>query len=299
MALRELECLVAVADHLNFSKAARQLNLSQPPLTRHIQSLEEKLGVKLLERNTHAVALTGAGRLFLEDARSILRQVDQAGETVRRAREGETARLRLAFIGALLDERLVRLIQQFRKGHPACQVQITDLAPVAQLAAIKAGELDGGFIGARPAHKLKEFGFVVWAAEPLLLALPEDHELSRVRVLTWAHLKNRNWVMVSRQAASAFRQQFSQLEKTYGLSARIIQESDRVPAILTMVAAGNGVTMVPRAVTHLISKGVVFRKLPAPQPQLEHTFAYPARKSSAALDAFLKLLQKFEPGTGR
>jgi DNA-binding transcriptional LysR family regulator len=290
-AVRELECFVAVTDCLNFSRAARQLNLSQPPLTRHIQSLEAKLGVKLFQRNTHAVSLTEAGALYREDAQAILSHLDRASATLRRASQGETVRLRLAFIGALLDEKLVRLLQRFRQLHPACQVQITDLSPSAQITAIKAGELDGGFIGARPAQPLKGVAFAVWGTEPLLLALPETHELAKVRALTWPDLKNRHWVMVSRVAAPAFRQQFAQLEKARGLSARIIQESDRVPAILTMVAAGSGVTMVPQSVTHLISKGVVFRNLPSPQPMLHHAFAHPSGEMSTALEAFIKLLR--------
>lgn len=88
-AIRELECFIATAEHLGFSKAARQLNLSQPPLTRHIQSLEEKLGVKLFKRNTHAVSLTDAGVLFLEDVRSILSHLDRASEAVRRVNRGK------------------------------------------------------------------------------------------------------------------------------------------------------------------------------------------------------------------
>lgn len=293
-AVRELECFVVAADHLNFSKAAQQLNLSQPPLTRHIQSLEEKLGVKLFERNTHSVSLTEAGVLFREDAQAILSHLDRASATLRRASQGETMRLRLAFIGALLDEKLVGLLQRFRQLHPACQVQITDLPASAQLTGIKAGELDGGFIGARPAKPMKGFAFAVWGTEPLMLALPENHELAKFRDLTWQHLKKRNWVMVSRIAAPAFRQQVALLEKTHGLSARVIQESDRVPAILTMVAAGSGITMVPQSVTHLISKGVVFRNLPAPQPVLHHVFAHPSGEISTALEAFLKLLKCFK-----
>jgi DNA-binding transcriptional LysR family regulator len=292
VAVRELECFVATAEHLNFSKAARQLNLSQPPLTRHIQSLEEKLGIKLFERNTHAVSLTSAGGLYLEDARSILNQIDRGAEAVRRVSKGETMRLRLAFIGALLDEKLVQVLQRFRAANPTCQVQITDLPPSAQLAAIKAGELDGGFIGARPAQKIKDLEFMLWAREPLVLAMPEISELAQVRLLKWPHLRNLNWVMVSRSAAPAFRQQFAQLDKQHGLSARIIQESERVPAILTMVAAGNGVAMVPQSVAHLITKGVRFLRLPSPQPVLHQSFAYQNKNVSVALTAFLKLLRQ-------
>lgn len=289
--VKELECFVAAADHLNFSRAARQLNLSQPPLTRHIQSLEAKLGARLFKRNTHEVSLTQAGGLFLEDARAILNQLDRAAEAVQRLSQGETSRLRLAFIGALLDERLVQLIKRFRATNPNCQVQITDLAPAAQLSAIKAGELDGGFIGAKPPGKMKGFEFVVWAKEPLVLAVPENHFLAKSKGLTWHQLRGLNWVMVSRIAATAFRQQFAQVDRQYKLSARIIQESDRVPAILTMVAAGNGVTMVPQSVAQLIKKGICFLKLPEPSPTLHQAFAFHSRNTSSSLHEFFKLLK--------
>lgn len=290
--VRELECFVAVAEKHSFSQAARQLHLSQPPLTRHIQSLEEKLGTKLFDRNTHRVSPTTAGTIFLEDARAILNQMDRANESVRRVARGETHRLRLAFIGALLDENLVSLLQRFRSAHPNHQLQITDLAPSGQLTALRSGELDGGFIGAKPALKTKDLAFVVWASEPLMLALPENHELARLGTLTWNNLKNLNWVTVSRQAAPAFRQQFSKLDRTHRLSARMIQESERAPAILTMVAAGCGVTMVPKSLGRLVPKGVAFRELPAPEPMIEHTFAYPSQSSSPALLEFLKMLDR-------
>lgn len=290
--LRELESFVAVADHLSFSRAARQLNLSQPPLTRHVQSLESKLGTRLFQRNTHAVALTDAGALFLEDAMAILRHLDRATESIRRAREGETVRLRIAFVGALLDDKLVGLLQKFRERHPGAQVVVTDLAPADQLAALRAGEIDGGFIGARPAKSVKGLTLLAWNQEPLLLALPEAHPLATLRRLSWRDLHRAAWVMVSRQAAPAFRQQFAELDRSQRLAARIVQESDRVAAILTMVAAGSGVSIVPEAVRHLITKGVVFRPLPPPQPVLQHTFAHRSETISPALENFLVLLRK-------
>lgn len=289
--IRELESFLAVAEHLNFSKAAKSLHLSQPPLTRHIQTLEEKLGGKLFERNTHAVALTDAGRLFLEDARGILNHLDRAAESVRRARRGEMERLRLAFIGALLDERLVALIQRFRAGRPGCQVQVSDLPPAAQLEALRTGELDGGFIGATPAPLPKGIACTVWSREPLVLAAPEGHALAGERALRWADLKGLPWVMVSRAAAPAFRAQFAELAERHGLAPRIVQESDRVPAILTMVAAGAGVTLVAESARHLLSRGICFRRLPRPEPFLHHTFAYPEAAEPAPLRELLALLK--------
>ena len=288
--IRELECFLAVADHLNFSQAARRLNLSQPPLTRHIKTLEEKLGSRLFERNTHVVSLTDSGKLFLEDARQVLGYLDRAVETTRRSHQGETTRLRLAFVGALLDEKLVHLIQRFRKTHPTCQVQVTDLSPGAQLAAIKTGQLDGGFIGAQPTRLMKDISFTVWNKEPLLLALPEHHPLGKVRPLRWKDLASLPWVMVSQSAAPAFRQQFAHLTEKHRLTGRIVQESDRVPAILTMVAAGSGVTLIPQSARHLLAKGICFRKLPDPEPLLHHAFAYNSRAVTKPLKDFLSLV---------
>ena len=110
VAIYELQCFVAVAEELNFSRAAKRLHMSQPPLSRQIQSLESKLGVRLLNRNTRSVALTSAGTLYLEDARQILTRLDAAAASARRAVTGEILRLRLAFVGALLDENLVEVL---------------------------------------------------------------------------------------------------------------------------------------------------------------------------------------------
>jgi DNA-binding transcriptional LysR family regulator len=290
--LRELECFVAVAEHLNFSRAARQMNLSQPPLTRHIQSLEAKAGCLLLTRNTHSVALTEQGRLFLEDAREILANLDRTMEMARRASHGETSRLRLAFVGALLDERLVRLVRRFRGQHPNCQIQIADLSPAAQLQALKEEQLDGGFIGAQPASSSKDLHFIPWSVEPLLLAVPADHPLASGKVRSWAQLRKLPWVMVSQGAAPAFRRQFAELARQHNLSERIVQESDRLPAVLTMVAVGSGVTMVPKSATHLLTEGVHFQELPAPRPCLKQTFACRSKQASPVLKDFLELLKK-------
>jgi len=290
--MRELECFVAVADNLSFSKAARQLHLSQPPLSRQVQALEEKLGTKIFTRNAHAVTLTEAGARFLEDARDILRHVDHATEAIRCARQGETGRLRLAFIGGYLDEKFARLIQRFRKNYPACLVEIDDRGAPAQVRAIQAGELDGGFIGTRPLKPIKDLVITDWRQEPFLIALPEDHPVARARKLQWQHLQGLSWVLLSRQEAPAYRDQFSKITESHALRVQIVQESNRIQAVLTLIAAGVGVSLVAQSVTHLITRGVVFRHLPHPQPIVHYAFAYRAGQDSPTLDKFLSLLRK-------
>lgn len=285
----ELECFVAVAEELNFSRAARRLHLSQPPLSRQIQSLENRLGVRLLERSTRRVTLTPAGVLYLEDARQILLRLDSAGAAVHRAASGEISRLRLAFVGALLDEKLVRLLKTFRQAHPECQMHLTDLSPAEQWEAVQSGAVDGAFIGAPPRKPGRGITLVIWKREPLRLALPAAHPLVMRPRIRLQDLKE-NWVMVSRTAAPAFRRQFDQLCAAASLRPRIVQESDRAAAVLTMVAAEQGISLLPESVSSWLPQAVVFRPLHGKQPLLEHAFACRTDPANPSLAAFLKIL---------
>lgn len=292
--IRELECFTAVAGELNYSRAARRLNLSQPPLTRQIQSLEEKLGCRLLARSTRSVTITPAGQLFLEDARNLLQQLDAAMDAALRADSGEISRLRLGFVGALLDESMVRLLQTFREHHPLCQICLEDLSPASQLDALASGGIDGAFLGAPPHALRKAFCAFVWRREPLMLALPATHPLSSGRSLRLARLRSEGWVMVSREAAPAFRRQFDDLCGKEDFKPKIVRESERVAAVLTMVAANQGVSLLPTAVCKFITQGVVFRPIAGRrQPSLDHTFVYRKKNASSALSGFVDLLQNF------
>lgn len=291
--IQEIECFLAVAEELSFSRAARRLHMSQPPLSRHIQGLEEKLGTTLFRRSTRTVSLTEAGELYRQDAREILKRLDSAGEIARRAGQGETGRLRLAFVGALLDEEMVAVIRSFRRRHPRCQLHLADLAPGEQLAALQAGEIDGGFIGAPPQKTHRHLHTLIWKREPLLLTLPKNHPLTAQKSLKLAQLKDEGWVMVSREAAPAFRTQFDQLCGQAKLKPRIVQESARVAAVLTMVAAEQGISLLPQSLSRWLNEGLVFRSLTDTRATLAHSFAYRAQQANdGALKDFVALLKK-------
>src|SRR5262245_46402731 len=117
--VRELECFTAVAEELSFTHAARRLHLAQPPLSRHIRVLEEKIGARLFERTRRTVTLTLAGGVFYEETRYLLRQLTRAGEMARRSGLGESARLRLGFVSAVLSPELIETVRGFRRSHPS------------------------------------------------------------------------------------------------------------------------------------------------------------------------------------
>jgi DNA-binding transcriptional LysR family regulator len=296
---RELECFVAVAEELHFSKAAKRLHMSQPPLSRQIQSLEQKLGVQLLKRKTRLVELTAPGRIFLNDAREILYRLDRSVNAVQRMQQGEDERLRLGFIGYLLAPDLIEVLRSFREARPQCQIELVDMEPGDQLADIREGKMDGGFFGVGPNEPLWDLKAFNWKTVPLVIVLPENHRLAnKACKLTLAHLRDENWVMVSRTRAAAFRRLIDELCEPAGFLPHIVQESDSVQAVMAMVAAGTGITIVSETLTRMLDHGLVYRTLASRGAVLRRNFVWRAGAESEALRVFYEVLRQYRQGTG-
>jgi len=297
--LWELECFVAVAEELHFSNAAKRLHISQPPLSRQIQALEKKLGVQLLRRKTRTVELTLPGEVFLQDAREILRHLDRASSAAHRSGGGETERLRLGFISALLGSDLMEVLRSFRDQRPTCQLELLDLPAADQFSRIQNGTLDGGLIGGVPAKHSSDLKFLVWKTERWLVGLPERHPSSVKAVLSLQELRNEKWVLTSRATAPAFRERIDKLCTAAGFRPRVVLESDRTQAVLAMVAAENGIGMFTETVARLIDRGVVFRPLNTQKAVLQHNLVWQADEHSEALLAFQKILRHLGRATSR
>ena len=296
--VRELECFVAVAEELHFSKAAKRLHMSQPPLSRQIQSLERKLGVQLLKRKTRMVELTTPGRSFLNDARETLHRLDRAMITVQRMQQGENERLRLGFIGYLLAPDLMEVLRAFRKARPQCQVELVDMEPGDQLTDIREGKLDGGFFGIGPAEPLWDLKLFNWKTVPLVIVLPEDHRLAHKSCrLTLASLKEENWVMISRSRAAPFRGLVDELCLGAGFLPRIVQESDSVQAVMAMVAAGTGIAIASETLTQMIDRGLAYRALASRNAVLRRNFVWKSDVNSEALRVFNSVLRRYRSET--
>jgi DNA-binding transcriptional LysR family regulator len=287
-----------VAEELHFSKAAKRLHMSQPPLSRQIQSLERKLGVQLLRRKTRSVELTSPGRSFLNDAREALHHLDRAMITVQRMQQGETERLRLGFIGYLLAPDLVDLLRAFRKARPQCQVELIDMEPGDQLNDIREGKMDGGFFGIGPTEPLWDLKLFNWKTVPLVIVLPEDHRLAQKHCkLSLVNLKDENWVMISRDRAAPFRGLVDELCLAAGFMPRIVQESDSVQAVLAMVAAGTGIAIASETLTQMLDRGLAYRSLTSRNAVLRRNFVWRSEVNSEALRVFNNVLRRYRNET--
>jgi len=179
MELRHARYFVAVAEELNFRRAAERLHLTQPSLSTQIRSLEEDVGVQLLERDSHKVALTPAGRGFLEGCRRLLQDADNYRRAARRIARGESVPLSIGFVPSLAHGLLPRVLRLFRKRFPEVELFLNELDSTAQIEQIAENRIDLGLIGLGLSKAMPELEIVPVAEERLVAALPQDHSLAQ------------------------------------------------------------------------------------------------------------------------
>ena len=292
--LRELECFTAVAEELSFTRAAAKLHLAQPPLSRHVLALEEKLGAPLFERAARRVTLTAAGALFYEETRTVLPQLRRAGETTRRFALGQTRRLRLGFVSAVLGAELTDLLRRFRQKHPSVQLIVQDGLPAELLAAVAHGTLDGAFVGLRPQEQTPGIVYHPWLTEPLAAFVPRDHRLAKKRELELAELAGEPLVAVSTEAAPAFAAFVRKRCGEAGFRPRIAVESTRAQAVAVMVAAGSGIALLPASLERVVGHAAVAVPI-RNAPQLTHVFARKTGGGTDVVRLFLDVVEESAP----
>jgi len=192
---RLLRYFIAVAEKEHFAQAAERLGITPPTLTHQIKKLERQLGAKLLIRKGNTkVVITEAGQRVLAGAREMLRQGEEIKAAALQAGRGELGRLQIGFVAPLLSSGLLRhWIGAFKQAHPAIDIMIRNLVPMAQITGLMRKELDAGF--ARPPHKYPSGvrGFEIYR-QPLVLALPRDHALARHEDISPAMLAHETFV---------------------------------------------------------------------------------------------------------
>lgn len=289
--LRELECFVAVAEELSFTRAARRLRLAQPPLSRHIRVLEEKIGSALFERLPRGARLTPAGRCFHEETRGVLPQLTRAAESARRAALGEELRLRLGFVSAVAGPEWMDVLRDFRASHPAVQLLLHDLPPAEQLARVAQGKLDAGFVGLPPRERPPGVRFANWRQEPLRVFVPAGHRLAARASVRFADLREEQFITVSREAAPAFAMLFHEQCRKAGFKPRVVLDAPRAQAVAVMVAAGSGIAVLPASLAKFLGDAAVGLEIKG-VPRITHVVAFPVKPAPGPLRELLALVTK-------
>ena len=287
MELRHLRYFLAVTEERHFGRAAARLHIAQPPLSRQIQALEEELKCQLFDRGKHPVELTPAGTAFLKYVRRAFAEIDLAVVEARRANAGASGRIVVAYPSSLATSGLTELLRFYRARFPSMELALREMPPQDQLDALKAHAVDVGFV--RGAVFDKDLATERVRRERLVVALPSDHPLVNAHAkrtkISLATLADESWIVFPRVRGPSFFDQFISLCRDAGFSPRIVQEAPQLD-IISLVAAGFGVAVVPSSVSALGRSGVVYLEI-AGGPRADLLAAWRADETSAAVHEFL------------
>ena len=266
MELRHLRYFIAVAEELHFGRAAERLGISQPPLSQQIQALEEEIGARLFERTNRRVELTDAGRLFLDESRQVLAQVDKAVLLARRAHLGELGELKIGFTSsAPFTSTIPSSIHAFRKAYPDVHLDLQEMSSRQVLKALLEESLQVGVI--RPLALPDAVHWGELFREPLGAVLRADHPLAAGSEdgLAIAALAEEPFVFFPRSYGTGLYDQVIALTRQAGFSPRIAQEASEAMTIIGLVSAGLGVSILPASFRRTRVDGVVYRTLSDPE----------------------------------
>jgi DNA-binding transcriptional LysR family regulator len=247
--LEQLTTFVAVAEERHFRRAAERLHVAQPVISRRIQRLERDLGIALLERTSRHVALTDAGASFLDSARQLLHVADLAVTRAQRVAQGGAGRLTVGFVESLAFELLTPLLRELRALIPDVALEMRELSTERQLSELDA-DVDVAIVRELSEHELIAEGLRARSLlrERLVVAVPLKHRLAGFDTVELADLRDDPFVLFPRPPAPRLHDHLLAVCEQAGFRPRIATHAWQYPTMLAMVAASQGIALVPRCV---------------------------------------------------
>ncbi|WP_203531161.1 LysR substrate-binding domain-containing protein [Pseudoroseicyclus tamaricis] len=278
---------LAVAEELNFGQAAEKLGIAQPNLSQQIKALEEIVGATLFDRTQRSVKLTAAGEFFREEARQTMAHAGTALAKARRAGRGEIGHIAVGYVGsATYTGALITIMAAFREEFPQVEIDLAELEMQEQLARIAAGTLDIGFV--RPPVELPlGIGTSLILQEDIVLAMPARHPLAEADV-TLADLRDEPFLTPRHAANVSFRKYTTQACEAVGFTPQLGRQAADFVTIISMVAIGFGVALVPQSCQALHLPGVRYKRLQDVSVKADLSLASRRSEPSPIVRAFLQ-----------
>lgn len=294
MEIRQLNYFIAVAEERHFGRAAKRLHMAQPPLSQQIRQLEEHLGVRLLDRTTRRVDLTAAGQVLLDRGRRIINEVEALKADVYQVGQGATGVLRVGFSGSATYGVMPGVVRRAKSTMPGLSLALHgEMLTPAMEEGLRDHTLDAALL--RPPVASADIEYRVVAREPLVVALPSFSALAVDLPVAVHELQDQEFItyppdsVLYRTAADLCRQA--------GFQPRIAQVAGETSTLLSFVAAGGGVAVVPAGVRAFQLEGVVYRDIEH-SPQIELAVAWRREDRSALLHNFIDLVVDVQAAPG-
>ncbi len=248
MDLRHLRYFQAVAEELNYSRAARRLHVAQPALSRAVKEIESELGAVLFERTRHYVRLTPAGVVLLREAGLLLERWEDSLRRVRRTAAGEEGELRLGYIGPPTQPFLGRLLAEYRKRYPLVSIHLEERTPERVWEMVAKGRLSVALTRPVMAHESLGLRTVLLRKERLGVVMRADHPLANKRNLAWSALAKLPLIVLARREGISLHDAVLAGCRQAGFTPRLAQTPSLIGTVLSYAEAGAGVGVVPDSV---------------------------------------------------
>ena len=290
MDLRQLRYFIAVAEERSFTAAARRLNLSQPPLSQHIQSLEAALRTQLFHRTSRKVELTQAGEALLARARAIQQQIKLAEDEVHSIGAGLVGTLDIGATGSILRGRLADLLAAYRKDAPSVRMTVHEQAPALQIAALLNRTTNISLNRSIPTEHMLH-SELAWSEE-VVVAMQKTHPLARRKRITLADLASEDQVVLQPES-SEFARYIQKCCVDAGFLPRVSQQVIDAQSVPSLIAAGFGVALVPQSIARFTTDEIVFRPIRPSPPSADVFLVFRKDETSMVVHNFIKLARRF------
>lgn len=257
--LRHLQYFVTLAAERNFNRAAERLNIAQPPLSRAIRHLEDEVGAPLIDRSVRPLELTQVGRLFLDQARGLLDRAETMRSSLATAARAGRTRFTMGFVASTIYARLPELIRAFRAAAPDVDIRLVESSTLDQISALKDGRIDIGF--GRIRFEDAAIRRTVLRHEQLVAALPAGHRLAVREIISLHDLRDEPLILYPREPRPSYADQVVSILHDHAVEARIVHEARELQTAIGLVAAEEGIAIVPESVRRARTGDVVYREL--------------------------------------
>jgi DNA-binding transcriptional LysR family regulator len=280
MDTRHMRLFVALGETLHFGRAAARMHMSQPPFSRQIAAIERELGARLVERTTRNVALTPAGRRFLDDSRAVLAAFDDALRDARLVAGGMKGELRLGFMMHAGQGVVPRLVRRYTEERPEIRLILEETVPFAIEPMLLDGRLDAAvsFLG----HPTPHIEAIPIYRDRLCLIAPPGHALAARDRITAADLANQPLITAPATVAPTVRDAIAAWCATGGIVPNFALEPRLQQTIISLVAEGLGIALIPESLTATLPPGLVARPLEQ-SPELPVALLIPTHTTNPAV----------------
>ena len=287
MDIKHLRSFIAVANTLNFGRAAKQLYLSQSALSIQIQNMEIHLGVPLFVRNRRSVRLTAAGEAILADGEELLQRIADIELRAAKIGTGEIGHLRIGFVASATAQVIPSIVLAFRKLYPGVDLELKNMPTVQQIETLKTGSIDVGFVRLPVSAEGVSIGMI--HREPFAMVLSKAHPLAAAKTLTVRQLAEEPFVAYGRKWAPSFYDHWTAICRRAGFSPNVVQEVAEMDTALVLVAAGIGVAILPEGIARRSRSGVKVKPLTRERSVSEIGVAVQTNRTTPLLQRFVEV----------